>query len=130
MIQNLSEFLSRECRKQGLTNQALAERCNNKISADYIGKIKNRVPKTVSIDTLNILSVGLGMTLKQLLEEAGIIDSLNENCLNNFEADRFIENIADFVSPFMNVKKMSNAQKYELANYIYENIRMISYKYK
>lgn len=119
-----------ECRKQGLTNQALAERCNNQISADYIGKIKNKVPKTVSIDILNILAVGLGMTLKQLLEEAGIIDTLDHYTLNNIEADKFIEQLSDYISPFVNVKEMSAAQRIELANYIYDNIRMVSYKYK
>ena len=130
MIRQLSEFLMAECRKQGLTNQALAERCNNQISADYIGKIKNKVPKTVSIDILNILAVGLGMTLKQLLEEAGIIDTLDHYTLNNIEADKFIEQLSDYISPFVNVKEMSAAQRIELANYIYDNIRMVSYKYK
>lgn len=130
MIQQLSEFLMRECRRQNLTNQALAERCNNQISADYIGKIKNKVPKTVSIDTLNILAVGLGMTLRQFLQESGIIDSFDKHLLSNSEADKFIESISDFISPWVNVKKMNASQKIELANYIYDNIRMVSYKYK
>ena len=71
MKNKLSIFLSSECKRRDLSIKELAERCN--LSEDYLRKIKRDQVKSVTIDSLNSIARGFGITLKTLLEEIGAL---------------------------------------------------------
>lgn len=130
MIEKLSTFLKNECFRQNLSAEELSRKCNGQISADYIRKIIRQTPKTVTIDILEVIASGLGMTLKELLEKSGIID-LNDNyILTNEDADSLIEQLSPIIEPVVDVSQLTRDQRNDFANHLYEYIKMISYKYR
>lgn len=130
MIKKLSLYLKLEMRRQGINASELAKRCDNQISADYIRKIRNQVPKSVTLDTIIILSKGLQVSLKQLLVESMIIDNYDHYGLSVDEATKLIDSI--FTSPNLkiNLNDLTSVEKLTLGNHIYEYINMISKWYK
>ena len=75
MIKKLSIYLENEMKRQGIRSSIeLSKRCGNRISPDFINKIKRNTPQTVTIDTLTILADGLNLSLKELLIKSEIID--------------------------------------------------------
>lgn len=132
MIQKLALFLEKEMKRQNISSASkLAKLCNNKISPDFINKIKRQEPQTVTLDTLSIIAKGLNLSLKDLLEQSGIIEDYGNYGLSLEESNYLIKKMSPLLKQYTNInlKKLSDKEKVELANYIYEYIRMISYKY-
>lgn len=130
MIHKLANFLTLEMKRQGLSAVDLAKRCNHEISADYIRKIKNTVPQSVTIDTLDILAKGLHMSLKQLLTESNIIDDYGNNGLSVEESNQLIDHLSQSIYPQIDSSSLSSVQKVELANQINDYIQLISRWYR
>ena len=133
MIEKLSVFLEKEMNRQGIKSaNKLAKLCNNKISADFINKIKRQEPQTVTLDTLTILASGLNMSLKELLERSNIIEDYGNYSLSLEEADHLIQQFADLLAEHdqIDISHLNNHEKIELANHIYEIIKMLTYMYR
>ena len=132
MIQKLATFLEREMKRQKISSAGkLAKLCNNKISPDFINKIKRQEPQTVTLDTLSILAKGLNMSLKDILEQSGIIEDFEHYGLSLEEANNLIETMGPLFNEYteINLNTLTNLEKVELANQIYEYIKAVSYKY-
>ncbi|MGN1345075.1 MAG: helix-turn-helix domain-containing protein [Traorella sp.] len=133
MIKKLSVFLEKEMNRQGIKSASkLAKLCDNKISSDFINKIKRQEPQTVTLETLSILANGLHMSLKELLEKSNIIEDYGNYGLSTDEANHLIEELSSLLveHDHIDLSSLSNHEKIDLANRTYEYIKMISYMYK
>lgn len=130
LVEKLGQFIRKECQKRQITTKQFVELCQNRISVDYVNKIKQKVPQSVSIETLQIIADGVGISLKQLMIEIGLIDSIQHEVLSKDEAHRILKGLKPFLDEFLEVENMTAAQRYELACQIYETLKILSYKYK
>ena len=133
MIQKLAIYLEKEMKRQDITSaQKLAKLCNNKISPDFINKIKRNEPQTVTLDTLSILATGLNLTLKEILENSGIIEDFNQYSFSLEEAEYFLNILKPVFNQYGNIDitNLNNNEKLELADQLIEYIKMISLTYK
>lgn len=133
MIQKLAIYLEKEMKRQDITSaQKLAKLCNNKISPDFINKIKRNEPQTVTLDTLSILANGLNLSLKEILENSGIIEDFNQYDFSLEEAEFFLNLLKPVFNQYgnLNVSDLNNNEKLELADQLIEYIKMISLTYK
>ncbi len=133
MIQKLAIYLEKEMKRQDISSaQKLAKLCNNKISPDFINKIKRNEPQTITLDTLIILAAGLNLSLKEILENSGIIEDYHQYGASLEEAEILINNLDPFFKQYSNidVKKLNNNEKVSLANQMIEYIKTVSYMYR
>lgn len=133
MIQKLAIYLEKEMKRQDITSaQKLAKLCNNKISPDFINKIKRNEPQTVTLDTLSILATGLNLTLKEILENSGIIEDFTQYSFSLEEAEHFLNILKPVFNQYGNIDitNLNNNEKLELADQLIEYIKMISLTYK
>jgi len=133
MIQKLAIYLEKEMKRQDITSaQKLSKLCNNKISPDFINKIKRNEPQTVTLDTLSILAGGLNLTLKEILENSGIIENFNQYAITLEEADNLLSTLESTFNQYsnININDLNNNEKLELAEQIIEYIKMLSHAYK
>ena len=132
MIKKLAIYLDNEMKRQGIRSSIeLSKRCGNRISPDFINKIKRNTPQTVTIDTLTILADGLNLTLKELLIKSEIIDPNDEYGLSLEDSKNMIETLSPILKVFnINSSKLNKLETLELANRIYDYIETISHLYQ
>ena len=133
MIQKLAIYLEKEMKRQDISSAIkLAKLCNNKISPDFINKIKRNEPQTITLDTLSILAGGLNLTLKEILENSGIIDNFKQNEISIDAVELIINSLNPFFKEYTGVEisNLNNNEKVDLANRMIEYIKTVSYMYK
>lgn len=132
MIQKLGIYLEKEMKRQDISSaQKLAKLCNNKISPDFINKIKRNEPQTITLDTISILAGGLNLTLKEILENSGIIEDFKHG-VSLKEAELLINTLDPFFKQYSNIdiSNLNNNEKVNLANQMIEYIKTVSYMYR
>ena len=133
MIKKLAIYLEKEMKRQDISSaQKLAKLCNNKISPDFINKIKRNEPQTITLDTITILADGLNLTLKEILENSGIIEDYGIHGVSLEEAEILINMLNPLFQQYSNIDiaNLNNNEKVNLANQLIEFIKTVSYMYK
>ena len=126
-------MIQKEMKRQDITSaQKLAKLCNNKISPDFINKIKRNEPQTITLDTLEILAGGLNLSLKEILENSGIIEDFTRYGVSIEEADMLIHQMESLFSQYsgIDITNLNNNEKVNLANQMIEYIKTVSYMYR
>ena len=129
MNTKLGRYIYDECKRKDITVKELSEK--SYLSEDYINKIKRGSVNAPSIDTLERLAQGFGMSLKCFLEETGMIDSTYAYALDRKQSIDFINQIKPFSQNVgIDLSVLNEEEIIELANYIMNTIKMIYYKYE
>lgn len=119
----IANYLKDEMKRQKLTNYELADRSG--LSEPTIRQLKNRPGKTVKMDTCEQLAIGLGKSLREFLEESGVIDLLGLSKVSSADASIIINSLLPFEEKYdFSISELDRNDKLELVNYIFASIRL------
>lgn len=131
-IMNIGEkfslFLKNECLRQNISTAELKDRSG--ISITQINALKNNQVKDPRYTTIQLLVEALGYTWKEFLETIGEIEIFNNYVVDAVIANEIINaNLHYLELCKVDVSKLSEIQKIEIADYIIRTFKLISNKY-
>jgi transcriptional regulator with XRE-family HTH domain len=109
-MNKISEIIKELREERKFSSKELAEKSG--LSPAYISKLEKGNYDTISLKTSQQLSVGLGLTLKQLLEHFGLLDDEDgrgdNGVVNRFRSDGYTKKEAEEIMRFAEYVKQKN----------------------